>query len=332
MRSSLLILSLLTVTTACQKANDSSLNSLYEGLDLRLMSLGERDQDPLAAAMGAMVYGSPDTIAFLENGSDCTGIAISPTFILTAGHCQQAEPFAYVFNRDKIALDPKAESLQVAPGRMVRLQFQGDLIPAAQAAIEKPQWLTRVYRDEKRDFSIYRRPTASSDPYIDLFGTGSAKGNLALYAYPNGVPLTIAGPCRGEIGSSGLDVWHDCDSLGGSSGALLVNLDEQKPLGLHHIGGGDNWGSTYLEKGQFESAEEFESRKREFWHTQAQEADWKRASDFWNCPPQGETGAETCALAKGLNRALLFTEVLERLKTNAPAIYAALEPEPLACD
>lgn len=320
---------LLTIATAltafaCQRSEGSRPFALYGDLDLRLVGSAQYEADPWASAVGAMVYGSPDTIAFLENTSDCTGFAISPELILTAGHCQQAEPFAYVFNPLKLAKDPEAQVLEIEISRSVRLKPLQELIPAAAEAIEKPAWISLVYRDNLRDFSIYRHPQKNLSRYIDLFDSGSASGDLALYAFPQSLPLTVAGPCQGQIGSSARDVWHDCDSLGGSSGGLLVNQSEQKPLGLHHFGGGDNFGSYYSEQGRFELPEDMLARKKEFWTQKATPQDWQRAQDFWNCPPPAHAEAEACVLAGGLNRALLLSEVLDRLKGEAPELYNEL--------
>jgi hypothetical protein len=315
---------------ACQPDSVSRTSALYEAFDIRLLSEEAFQEDGWAQAVGAMVYGTPELIASLENISNCTGVVISQDLVLTAGHCLQREPFAYVFNPLKIATaDAGEQSIKVeiaAPG-MVRLKFEGTLIPEAESFIQDPNWLKLVYRDQQRDFAIYRSTRPLPVHAIDIFDSGSSEGRLALYGFPNGVPLSVAGPCHGIPGRSGVDVWHDCDSVGGSSGALLVNTDEQKPLGLHHFGGGINKVAYYAEKGEFETAAAFAEEREIFWKAQAQELDWKRAHDFWGCEERvaGVEPDYACVLAQGLNRALLFSDIRERLRAHAPDLHNELQ-------
>lgn len=328
------ILSLLFVMlslSACQPAEEATSSSIYEKLDIRLIDQSERQEDIWAQAVGAMVSGTPELIASLENISNCTGIAISQNLVLTAGHCLQRAPFAYVFNPLKIADEAgvsRGLSLDVPERGAVGLKYEGSLIPEAQASIESPNWLTLVYRDSLRDFAVYRSrdPLGSTVRPLDIFAEVQSEGELALYGFPNGTPLSVAPGCHGIAGTSGVDVWHDCDSLGGSSGALLVNLREGKPVGLHHLGGGSNRAAFYKEKGRFESPEEMAAEKAAFWKTYAQDLDWQRAKSFWNCagPTEGRDGDLACAVARGLNRGILFKEIRDRLRAEAPELYEEL--------
>lgn len=316
---------------ACGSEQLSTSSAIYDSLDIRLIHQHERKENIWAQSVGALVYGTAELIQSLENTSNCTGVAISQSLVVTAGHCLQREPFAYVFNPLKIADDQgvsKGLTLDVPEQGSVGLKYEGALIPEAESFIQNPNWLTLVYRDSQRDFAVYRSqaPLASSVRPLDIFAEVQSEGELALYGFPKGVPLSLSSECRGIAGKSGVDVWHDCDSLGGSSGSLLVNTQEGKPVGLHHLGGGMNRAAFYKEKGRFETPEEVAAEKELFWKTYAQDLDWQRAQSFWNCksPQESLEPDFSCAIARGLNRAILFSEIRERLRAHAPELYEEL--------
>lgn len=315
--------------SGCGKESLSKTAAVYDQLELRLINQEEYQADRWAQAVGALVYGTPETIANLENISNCTGIAISKTLVLTAGHCMQREPFAYVFNPMKIAKNGKDFPLEIeaAEGGLVRINSRAPLVDEAQSFIDQPAWLRMIYQDAQRDFAVYRAPVELPVEPLDLFDTTDQDGKMALYGFPNGIPLSVAGPCKGLKAKSGIDFWHDCDSLGGSSGALLVNVDQQKAVGLHHFGGGNNLGSYYLKNGQYEGAAQFAEQKEKFWKEGAQAIDWDRAEAFWGCEKIDSAGNPdySCVTALGLNRALLFSEIRRRLQEHAPDIYAELQ-------
>ena len=254
----LLALLLMILALSCAEPVTSHTQSMVGASDLRLLTLAERDSLPLAFAMGALseLEFNDETPEFSDIYALCTGIQISPRYVLTASHCKT--PVGYVFDRNNITSDADKDKLKFKSfGHLIRAMFFGDLIPSSREALAYKPIPEAVYISKDLDFAIWSFAELEAHSFIDIRNFSRNLQTLALYGHPNGMPLALASNCHGKVHPTAAGrVLHDCDSLNGSSGGLVWDQNSGLPVALHVAGNGNNDADYYKQHGVFESADD----------------------------------------------------------------------------
>ena len=261
--------------------------SLFGALNFRLLTAAALAQDQLAAAtvsLAAMIDDPSGQGAFVY--PTCSGVVLSGGLVATAGHCQGPE-FA-VDPRRLAAAGQEGLMNLVAFGDQLRAVFKGELDGAAlpsqiasRDGVLKAELVTRL---ADVDGALYRLVGGSQPIGIPRPTNPAVMGDGArLLGFPNGLPLTESGLCTlVEDPDDGRYLRHDCDSLTGSSGGLVVDRAGQ-PVAIQVSGPGANSAAFFAAHGRHETAAELAVRR--------------------GCPE----GDQTCIVAKGMNRALRLT-------------------------
>lgn len=315
MHSKLLLLAAIAIAavlSACNGGRDGSsgVKTIFDAPEINLVS-AQAAGVGLAATMGALEAILPDPQGGPRTALPlCSGIQISRHHVLSAGHCAKYE---LVFNKFRLAASPAADALQFVDfGSMVRLTYTGDIDSKA-AAVESaaPTFKTPEFISADLDFAVFAVPNdLGASGILDLrqatdMSPALLADHLAVLGYPNGVPLTT-GDCHVLAPSYGPWLGHDCDALGGSSGGLIGDLDQNLPLALHLAGPMENNADFRKTHGIFESSEDIAAAR--------------------GCPllADGSKHDPECLKHKALNRALPLTTVRQTLERQAPELWARI--------
>jgi V8-like Glu-specific endopeptidase len=283
-------------------AKESKTSTIFGSSDVRLISEKYFENYSFAKAVGNLevILQNPADLTQKFAYPKCSAIQISPVLILTASHC--ADDWL-IFNSKRIAKSPITENLKYTSfDGLLRLSYDGDVIKEAEQEEQQETMGPPVLINKELDYAVYKLKKSNGNTFIDIRQTqkeeDSTLQNLALYGFPNGVPLSVSDKCTGKI-SSNNSVMHTCDALNGSSGGLLVNLETKLPVGMHLSGPIDNDGFFYEQKGRFETEEElatlFGCEKEKF----------STAEDY-----------QTCVVQKGRNNAVVFGAILNDMEKN----------------
>ena len=191
------IISLLSVSCG-QKPNLSTTKIVIGSNDLQYYE----SDDNLSQAIGKVALG-------------CTATHIGNNIVLTAGHCVKstncrADKYNVTWNyrRDNRSGDFTSRCLEV-----IRTENNGN-----------------------RDYAILRYDSAP-DAYIDVNKSQKPrKGDaLTILSHPQGQPLSWSGWCKHSGAYEGNKFSYNCDTKGGSSGAVVLNEDLEI-VGIHNLG------------------------------------------------------------------------------------------------
>jgi V8-like Glu-specific endopeptidase len=298
---------LFLLLTACGSTPQSSSHpsSLFGALDLVL--LPESTARATASALGALLVQLHDPTSNQTFAlPTCSGIQLSRRHVLTAGHCDRTN---YVFSKNYIAAPTDLTSFQVSTiGPDVNLVFTGAMIPAEAAdETQSPTTTAAVWKDTTLDAAVLEFPHDLPAGWIDLFAADLPVSGLVHYGFPNGMPLASSTSCHRVPAADGAHFQHDCDSLGGSSGGLLVDSALGFPAGMQLAGPGVNLSSYYLANGHFETPEDFAARRG-------------CTRDAFPDP----TAFATCVRDRGLNTAVKLSAVAAAVITQDPELYARI--------
>lgn len=283
---------------------------LFDTLDVHLVPPDEAAQIEGAAASVSIAVRHDDPTMGSFAVTHCSGFLISPRHALTAGHCVRPR---LVLDRRHLAPREVPGGLEIVWfGSTPRLSFTGRSLSehadaAAMSALGEPS-----YRSATLDFAVFSLPAPSavadlpSAAFVDLVEASAAEEDaddeaLQLYAYPNGVPLSVSVPCRSFPSPAEQLLFHDCDTLPGSSGGLLASATTGIAVAMHIGSPGRNERAYFERTGRFESP-----------------------ADLTSNPCGAGSGAEACFAAPPYNRALRLTAVAHDLKREAPALWAEI--------
>jgi hypothetical protein len=244
----------LDLQSVCQRSSQLRDVELYDG------SLGVPTGfvNRHRLAVGLLRWKSDLDERYLEGAGNvsgqgwCTGTLIADDLFLTAGHClDSTEAGAWRLPHEKggVALPPA----QLAREFVVQFRYETRALSDAASYGSSAEVLRlEEYRNAGVDYAILRLSghPGSDNGVARLSARDSIPGMpIAILQHPAGLPMKVgAGPVARVLGAK---ISYDAiDTLGGSSGAGILDVASGKLVGMHtnggctKSGGGENFGVT----------------------------------------------------------------------------------------
>lgn len=237
-----LYFTLLMNMLACGSQHENSrLNTIYGSLDLEFMTEN-------LPGFGVVWLARGRNLLFPLCGASVVG----ETYAIMPKHCLESLGGEYQlwFDRSYLAIaDQLDQQLEFAEGQV---EFKGRLqiIPVLDKMLpvypkETSSSWDGVYLAFEHSQELDNIPPVSEDE----------EGQAYLYSYSKALPLLRTGPCHFKREFP--FILHDCDSLPGASGAILINKQTGERLGMHIQGAGRNDPLFYENHRRFESQDDF---------------------------------------------------------------------------
>jgi hypothetical protein len=281
--------------------------------DLEILGVDAVTDDDYAGAIGSILVAR-------ERGGEapmapglfflCTGVQVSERHVLTAAHCSSRN---LAFKKGHIARNTSEAQVEfLAVGSGLKARFDGEIASRWGGDRNKRSYLNGpVFVDNALDFAVFELESDLDGPYVDLRNSTGNIESLALYAHPSGIVLTRSAPCRGvsEPGHKGFH--HDCDTMTGSSGGLIIDAVREVPVGLHLHGPARNNAEHFEEYGIFETVEQMAQHN--------------------GCAPEAFGSAEEyelCTRLRGMNKGTFFSSIVDSLTREDSALFAEMTDGP----
>jgi V8-like Glu-specific endopeptidase len=171
--------------------------------------IGENDlqyytaDDELSRSIGKMALG-------------CTVTHIGEGYAITAGHCLNS------------SYSCSGSSYDVTWGYTDNNR-QGNLTSSCEEVVSREF-------NSTNDYAILRySPAPSASLPLNTADRPGSGDRLTILSHPNGVPLAWSGWCQHDGNYGGNKFAYQCDTMGGSSGAAVLNEDLEI-VGVHNLG------------------------------------------------------------------------------------------------
>ncbi|WP_170863059.1 trypsin-like peptidase domain-containing protein [Methylobacterium sp. UNC300MFChir4.1] len=260
------------IETRCGPSDDSQDVELYKG-DLGASKEFVNKHQPSTALLQwrnnlKSLLSPGDDAGNVEGERWCTGTLLSDNLFVTAGHCFDIDANEWTTPRHRIGANTYSpyQPTEFAPLMQVNFNFQRDASKCTDANPEscptRPTIIypvTRVHehRNGQLDYTIIElgasdrgeKPNVTFSPQATDSSRRALEGlkTLTVIQHPNGVPKRVAAGSGLRISGDTI-FYSDIDTLGGSSGAGIIDQDGNL-IGIHTNGGcftngGENSGLT----------------------------------------------------------------------------------------
>ncbi len=235
----------------CKNIDDSQPVEFYDGT----LGVSKAFVEKMSRSVGQLQWkynfggtfnGPNDSEGDVKGVRWCTGTLIGKDIFITAGHC---------FDRDGNGWNMPTRggqtisSEEIAQLMKVNFNYQADRVTGKIRAdtIDYPVVELKEYRNGNLDYAIIILGKDKEGRYPgDRFGfveiaksEPSQNDMTAIIQHPLGNPKVIE---AGRIFSIKFDLlnYDDIDTQGGSSGAAVISVNNNKIIGIHVLGGCDN--------------------------------------------------------------------------------------------
>ena len=163
----------------------------------------------------------------------CTATHIGNGYVITAGHC--------FFAGSELQRNLNCE------GTLIEWGVRAALTPYM---VSKCESIVASQQNDRVDFAILKvSPVPDTSVEVDFQNRAQIGDLLTMFSHPDEKPLAWSNICMVEnipvnMKLSSEYLYHQCDSNQGSSGAVLINADTLKAVGLHSGGRIDASGAT----------------------------------------------------------------------------------------
>jgi hypothetical protein len=233
-------------SAACRNGEESSPKSIFGSLNGHFITKDNQDAMPIARNVGALYARSAkDMVQF------CTAFNIDRDKILTNKHCFDAinyideffdkKDYSFYFSRNLMANLPDSSQMQFGFEENGEIQpfFVGDVEEDGQGDETLVDFRNPLHlSDDQLDVGLFKLQRSFGDP-VKFELEGSTR-DVVLISYPGSLPKFVSNHCQ-ILSESDSEVTHDCDSLPGSSGGLIVDAVTQKPIAIHKSGLPTSW-------------------------------------------------------------------------------------------
>ena len=251
-----LFVSLLAATLlGCGSESTSEVKSIINSLDISLLTKEQNDQSKYYAAVGNLMVSMTDPVNSEMSFTIpyCTAVSMGNGYFLTAGHCEKESA---IIDQNQIAKEVESGKIEVHTfDEQLRLYYSGEMIEEASQSSGRKN-VKFVYQSENYDFAIIHNEEWQQDATIDIFKSipTMQESSMELVGHPHGLPKSKTDNCHlKQVDDEGY-IYHDCDSVSGVSGGLL--LADGMPVGIHIQATAPNSGSYYRENNSFESSDQ----------------------------------------------------------------------------
>ena len=253
-------------SAACRNGEESSTKSIFGGLNGHFITKENQNTLPISRNVGALYARSAkDMVQF------CTAFNIEGDKIITNKHCFDAisfidkffdkKDYSFYFSRNLIAklTDSNQMNFVFTENGEIQPFFVGEVEEDGQDDETLVDFRNPLHlSDDLFDVGLFRLSRSFGDPVkVEL---GDSTREVLLISYPGSLPKFVSNHCQ-ILSESDSEVTHDCDSLPGSSGGLIVDAVSQKPIAIHKSGLPTSWpligeGELYKKDQRFKTRSE----------------------------------------------------------------------------
>jgi V8-like Glu-specific endopeptidase len=205
------------------------LNYSSNPLAPRSITTGRNDMRDLVKAYGKdhtyYAYGQPTAIIFFvaahdKSESSCTGFLLTPELFITNNHCIK-------------------ENWQI-PSTEIHFGYETNSTQKEIVTISKIEVSSKAL-----DFSLLRLSRPLNNRSVVKIDTNPVRvpQQLVLIGYPNAnfktisvIDCVIQKAIADDQPNGENDFYHLCDTQGGNSGSPVINNDNGRVVGIHHLG------------------------------------------------------------------------------------------------
>ena len=254
------------------QVDNSASKSIFGKNDFTVVTQNQLKDDKFARIMGAIVtiwlIPGLEHNVYAEHG--CSGFKISEKHIITNKHCTVLDAEQIIFDQGRVSIE-SMDLVDYHIDNSFRLDFYDEVLKKPTLAdLEQKILGEPVFYGGELDFAIYELPESEwGGDFIDLKDLeqdlekvkkevrAGREIKSVMYSYPTGAPLLKSHDCQVNQKSDNDQMFtHTCDSLTGSSGGLIVDVNSKIPFAIHFRVGGKTRYDFFEKNGYFREPRE----------------------------------------------------------------------------